>query len=145
MKSYTLLVLLFVSTFAIAQNKAVKPVILIRGDGNVTVASDGSVVAGSSWAVGTNHTRVSKHDQTMEMAQDFLQFCPEFEATLDRASAPDYFVALNREGGAYNIGQSQIMVLNRHKVVIFVAKKGTVKNACEKHLQCDCGRLAGKR
>ena len=129
MKSYTLLVLLFVSTFAIAQNKAVKPVILIRGDGNVTVASDGSVVAGSSWAVGTNHTRVSKHDQTMEMAQDFLQFCPEFEATLDRASAPDYFVALNGEGGAYNIGQSQIMVLNRHKVVIFVAKKGTVKNA----------------
>jgi len=66
------------------------------------------------------------------MAQDFLQFCSTATITLDRATTPDYFVFLNRKGSPTlfgEIGQSQIMVLNRNKSVIFVAKTGTVKNA----------------
>jgi len=65
----------------------------------------------------------------MEMAQNLLQSCSGVEVTLDRTAQPDYYLLLNREGGAYNIGQSQVMALNRRKTVLLVAKKGTVKNA----------------
>ena len=68
----------------------------------------------------------------MEMAQDFLQFCSTATITLDQATTPDYFVFQNRKGSPATfaeIGQSQVMVLNRKKSVIFVAKMGTVKNA----------------
>ena len=98
---------------------------LISGSGNVSIDSN-------KVGAGLTQTTVSKHDQTMEMAQDFLQFCSSSEITLDQATAPDYFVFLNRKGSPTafgEIGQSQIMVLNRKKSVIFVAKMSTVKNA----------------
>lgn len=74
----------------------------------------------------------------MEMAQDFLRDCPGVELTLAQNVQPDYFVALNREGQATmfgEMGQSQIMVLNRRKAVLFVASKKArvstaVKSAC---------------
>ena len=103
---------------------AQKPVVLISGTGNVSIDSNNTG--------GFSQTTVSKHNQTMEMAQDFLQFCSSAEITLDQVSTPDYFVLLNRKGSPSllgEIGQSQIMVLNRRKSVIFVAKAGTVKNA----------------
>jgi hypothetical protein len=104
---------------------AQKPVVLISGSGNLSIDSNNA-------GAGLTQTTISKHDQTMEMAQDFLQFCSSSEITLDQATVPDYFVFLNRKGSPSlfgEIGQSQIMVLNRKKSVIFVAKKGTVKNA----------------
>lgn len=113
--------LVFFSKGLLAQ----KPVVLISGNGNVSIASNN--VGG-----GMTQTTVSKHDQTMEMAQDFLQFCPSSEITLDQAGPPDYFLFLNRKGSPSifgDIGQSQIMLLNRRKSVIFVAKLKTVKNA----------------
>jgi hypothetical protein len=121
MKSAALVLVALLSARTYAQ----KPVALISGNGNVSIASnktDG----------GLSQTTVSKHDQTMEMAQDFLQFCSTVAITLDQATTPDYFVLLNRKGSPSlfgEIGQSQIMVLNRTKAVMFVAKKGTLKNA----------------
>jgi hypothetical protein len=121
MKSATLVLAAILSTETYAQ----KPVTLISGNGNVSIDSNNA-------GAGLSQTTISKHDQTMEMAQDFLQFCSSAEITLDQATAPDYFVLLNRKGSPSlfgEIGQSQIMVLNRRKSVIFVAKTGTVKNA----------------
>lgn len=113
-----------------------KPIILIAGEGNLSVNSSGQGLAGAhggvGWAAGTRQTAVNKHDQTMEMAQDFLQWCPAFEITVSQTVTPDYFVGLNREGvptAFGELGKSQIMVLNARKTVIFVGKKGTVKNA----------------
>ena len=122
MKSATLVLVALLSTRTYAQ----KPVALISGNGNVSIASN--KIDG-----GLSQTTVSKHDQTMEMAQDFLQFCSTATITLHKANTSDYFVLLNRKGSPSlflgEIGQSQIMVLNRRKTVMFVAKKGTVKNA----------------
>jgi hypothetical protein len=104
---------------------AQKSVVLISGNGNTSIASN-------NVGAGLTQTTVSKHDQTMEMAQDFLQFCPSSEITLDQATVPDYFVFLNRKGSPSlfgEVGQSQIMVVNRKKSVVFVAKMSTVKNA----------------
>ena len=98
---------------------AQKPVALISGNGNVSIASNR--IEG-----GLSQTTVSKHDQTMEMAQDFLQFCSTATITLDQATTPDYFVLLNRKGSPSlfgEIGQSQIMVLNRRKAVMFSRPK----------------------
>lgn len=113
-----------------------KPVVLIRGEGNFSIESVGvgAAVAGHSSVIagGATHRVINKHDQTMEMAQNFLQFCPALKVTLDSQSASDYFVSLNRKGHPTmfgEIGSSQIMVLNAHKGVIFVNKKATVKNA----------------
>ncbi len=123
-----------VGSFSSAQTK---PLILISGNGNLSVDSSGQGVAGFSgsvgWAAGTRQTAINKHDQTMEMAGDFSNFCPAVELTLSSAAQPDYFVFLNREGQPTifgELGQSQIMVLNKRKSVIFVVgKKATVKNA----------------
>ena len=114
-----------------------KPVILISGSGNVRINSNGQGVGGIhegvGWAAGTRETTINQHDQTMEMAGDFSKFCPAVELTLSPAAQPDYFVFLNREGQPTvfgELGQSQIMVLNKRKSIIFeVGKKPTVKNA----------------
>ncbi len=67
------------------------------------------------------------------MAGDFLDFCSAVELTLLQSDQPDYYVFLNREGQPTmfgELGQSQVMVLNRRKSVVFVVgKKATVKNA----------------
>lgn len=114
-----------------------KPIILISGNGNISINSSGEAVAGVSGGVAVGgaakQTTVNKHDQTIEMAGDFLNFCPAVELTLLLSDQPDYYVFLNREGQPTvfgELGQSQIMVLNRRKSVVFVAgKKATVKNA----------------
>src|SRR5258708_35221713 len=119
MKSATLVLAAVLSTETYAQ----KPIALISGTGNVSIDSNNA-------GAGLSQTTISKHDQTMEMAQDFLQFCSSAEITLDQATTPDYFVLLNRKGSPSpfgEIGQSQIMGLIRRQSVIFVAKTGTVK------------------
>ncbi len=131
--SLTLLGLIF-GSFSFSQTK---PTILISGNGNLSINSSGQGVAGVGGGVGlaagSRQTTVNKHDQTIEMAGDFLNFCPAVELTLSQNEQPDYFVFLNREGQPTpfgEIGQSQLMVLNRRKSVVFVvAKKATVKNA----------------
>jgi hypothetical protein len=113
-----------------------KPVVLIQGNGNISIQSTGQGGAGvvGSAAVGASahQSTINKHDQTMEMAQDFLRSCPSIEVTLDGNAISDYFVQLNREGTPTmfgEVGKSQIMVLNARKSPIFVGKKATVKNA----------------
>ncbi len=112
------------------------PVVLIQGNGNISVQSTGeggTGIVGSAVVGGSAHqSTINKHDQTMEMAQDFLQSCPSIEVTLDGNAISDYFVQLNREGSPTmfgEVGKSQIMVLNARKYPIFVGKKATVKNA----------------
>lgn len=122
-------VLLTVLVFSAVALAADKPVVVVTGEGNLEINSDGSAAYGWGWAVASRSTRVNKHNQTMEMAQNFLKYCPDLEVSVDARAIPDYYVALNREGGLWNIGQSQIMLLNRQKTVIYVAKKMTVKTA----------------
>ncbi|HLJ47155.1 MAG TPA: hypothetical protein VKU01_14160 [Bryobacteraceae bacterium] len=112
------------SLAVIAKTLAQTPTVLISGNGNIST--------NAQQYGNTQQTTVSKHDQTMEMAQDFMRFCPAVEITLDQTGAPDYFALLNRTGSPTmlgEIGMSQIMILNRRKTVLFVAKTGTVKNA----------------
>ena len=128
---------LFVAlTFAGDSGAQTKPVVLIQGNGNISVQSTGQAGAGvvGRAVVGgsAKQSTINKHDQTMEMAQDFLQSCPSIELTLDGNATVDYIVQLNREGAPTmfgEVGKSQIMVLNAHKNPIFVGKKATVKNA----------------
>ncbi|MFY9841858.1 MAG: hypothetical protein WCD02_10565 [Terriglobales bacterium] len=113
-----------------------KPVVLIQGNGNISIQSTGQagagVVGGAVVGGSAKQSTINKHDQTMEMAQNFLQSCPSIEVTLDGNATADYIVELNREGTPTifgEAGKSQIMVLNAHKTPIFVGKKATVKNA----------------
>jgi hypothetical protein len=113
-----------------------KPLVYISGTGNISILTSGEAVGGindgTGWAAGAKQQSVNKHDQTMEMAQNLLHNCPSIELTVSQAAQPDYIVTLNREGtptGFGELGQSQIMVVNKRKSVIFVNKKATVKNA----------------
>lgn len=136
MKSIRLLVFLGLSLSPTCFSQS-KPVVLISGNGNLSINSSGQAVGGIAGGVavggGTKQTTVNKHDQTIEMAGDFLDFCSAVELTLLQSDQPDYYVFLNREGQPTmfgELGQSQVMVLNRRKSVVFVVgKKATVKNA----------------
>jgi hypothetical protein len=96
-----------------------KPLVFVQGNGNISVQSTGEaaagVVGGAIVAGNAQQSSINKHDQTMEMAQDFLQWCPSIETTLDVNAPADYIVQLNREGMPTvfgETGKSQIMVLN---------------------------------
>ncbi len=129
------LISLFVTVPVLAGSD--KPVVFISGSGNISVATDGvgsagrvenqAVVGGSS-----THGTISKHDQTMEMANILLKSCPGIEVTLDEKAQADYTVALNREGQPTmfgEMGKSEVMVVNAKHSPIFVSKTQTVKNA----------------
>jgi PEGA domain len=118
--------ILFVLLASAAVGAQDKPTIYIAGEGNTTVGSAGGIWGGLGAAVGVSQTSINKHNQTMEMAEDFTKFCPSVQASLDTTKTPDYFVTLNREPG-----KSQIMVLNRGKVVVFATKKGSVAKAVQ--------------
>lgn len=80
--SLVLLSLIF-DSFSFSQTR---PIILISGNGNLSINSSGQGVAGVAGGVGlaagSRQTTVNKHNQTMEMAGDFLNFCPAIELTL---------------------------------------------------------------
>jgi hypothetical protein len=126
-----------VLTSLIAISRAqTKPLVLIQGNGNVSIQSTGEASAGLAGDVvvgGSAHqSSINKHDQTMEIAQNMLQHCPSIEVTLDANVTADYIIRLNREGTPTifgELGQSQIMVLNAYMSPIFISKKATVKNA----------------
>jgi hypothetical protein len=111
------------------------PTVLIRGNGGVT--------ATGSTAFGLSSAQASKHDQTMEMAQQLLKHCPEITLVVDDVEAhPDYDLLLNREGlGWFDEGISQIMLVRaRDKVVLYANKKSTVAKASKdgcKHILAD--------
>jgi len=129
-----LLSILFLSLPARGQTR---PTVLIHGEGNISITSAGigsAGIVGNGTVIGSSSHRstVNKHDQTMEMAQDFLRFCPSVELTLNAGAPADYVVQLNREGSATifgELGRSQIMVVNGLDSPIFVGKRATVENA----------------
>jgi len=132
----TITLLVVLTLLAGVSGAQTKPVVLIIGNGNISVLSTGQagggVVGGAVVGGSARQSTINKHDQTMEMAQDFLQSCPSIEVTLDGNATADYIVQLNREGAPTmfgEVGKSQIMVLNAHKNPIFAGKKATVKNA----------------
>jgi hypothetical protein len=93
-----------------------QPFVLIRGNGNVTVSGG----------------QVSKHDQTIEMAQQLMKHCPEITLIVgDPESKPDYELLLNREGyGFFDSGESQIMLVRgTDKTVLWSVTKSTVARA----------------
>jgi hypothetical protein len=104
-----LLVSMLALTLGLHAQERGKPVVLITGNANISINSTGQGVGGANggvgWATGSSKSSVNNHDQTMEMAQDFLRDCPGVELTLAQDVPPDYFVALNREGQATMFGE----------------------------------------
>jgi len=112
--------LLFLATaVAFAQQQQAdknRPLVLISGNGNV------AFVAGAA----------SKHDQTIEMAEQLMKHCPEVTLTVSETDKKaDYDLVLNRETiGLFNEGESQIMLVRgSDKTVMNAIKKGTVAKA----------------
>lgn len=96
-----------------------KPRAYIEGTGNVDVRTDAGVVGGSGWALGSAHSTVGAHNQTMELAKDFTKQCPEVTVTLNPTDA-DYKVAMNHEAFHGLIHKNnQIMVANRRGDLVF--------------------------
>jgi hypothetical protein len=102
-----------------ALGQQAKPRVYINGTGNVDVQTNAGVVGGSGWAVGSSHSTVGAHNQTMELAKDFPKQCPDVTVTLNGADA-DYTVGMNHEAFHGLIHKNnQIMVANRRGDLVF--------------------------
>jgi hypothetical protein len=131
-----LVLFVLLSSLSVVSAAQTRPLVLINGNGNISIQSTGigsaGVVGGAVVGGSTHQATINKHDQTMEMTQEFLKSCPSIDLTLDSKATPDYIVQLNREGTTTifgEFGKSQVMVLNAKRSPIFVSKKATVKNA----------------
>jgi hypothetical protein len=108
---------LAIATAAFGQQA--KPRVYINGTGNVDVQTNAGVVVGSGWAVGSSHSTVGAHNQTMELAKDFPKQCPDVTVTLNAADA-DYTLSMNHEAFHGLIHKNnQIMVANRRGDLVF--------------------------
>lgn len=106
-----------------------KPRVYISGTGNVDVRTDGSAVGGHSWLVGSSHSTVSSHDQTMELAKDFAKQCPGVIVTL-KAPDADYTVGLNHEAfHGLIFKNNQVMVTNRRGDLLMANATRTVSHS----------------
>jgi hypothetical protein len=95
-----------------------KPRVFISGTGNVDVRTDASATGGRFWAIGSAHSTVGAHDQTMELAKDFGKQCPDVVVTLKGTEA-DYTVSLNHEAFHGLVHKNdQVMVSNRRGDVV---------------------------
>jgi hypothetical protein len=106
----------------------------INGTGNTDIRTEGSVVGGYGWGVGSAHSTVGAHNQTMELAKDFTKECPDVTVTLSSADA-DYTVDMNHEAFHGLIHKNnQIMVTNRRGDLVFSnatrAVSHSVNDAC---------------
>jgi|SRR6266436_2702169 len=102
-----------------ALGQQAKPRVYIEGTGNLDVRTDAGAVGGSRWALGSAHSTVGAHNQTMELAKDFPKQCPNVTVTLNGSDA-DYSVGMNHEafhGLIYK--NNQIMVANRRGDLVF--------------------------
>jgi hypothetical protein len=99
--------------------QAGKPRVYINGTGNIDVRTNASAVGGSEWALGSSHSTVGAHNQTMELAKDFGKLCPDVTVTLNGADA-DYTVGMNHEAfHGLLFKNNQIMVTNRRGDLLF--------------------------
>jgi hypothetical protein len=106
-----------------------KPRVYINGTGNVDVRTDGSAVGGNSWLVGSSHSTVSAHNQTMELAKDFSKQCPDVIVTLNATDA-DYTVDLNHEAFQGLIHKNnKAMVTNRRGDLLMSDTTRTVSHS----------------
>jgi hypothetical protein len=120
-------VALLLSAVVVAQ---AKPIILIRGDGNTTV---------SAVAVGpVTSASASKHDQTIEMADQLRRHCPEVTLTVSATGQDfDYVLALNAISGGFLIQSTfaQVILLRgSDKTVLWTGKGGiskAMKESCK--------------
>jgi len=96
-----------------------KPRVYINGTGNIDVQTNAGAVGGRGWAVGSSHSTVGAHNQTMELAKDFSTQCPAVTVTLNAADS-DYTVGLNHDAFHGVIHKNnQIMVTNRRGDLVF--------------------------
>jgi hypothetical protein len=101
------------------------PLVRISGTGDVTVSGGAVAVHG----VGVASASASKHDQTIEMAQQLLKHCPEATLTVAEDAKPNYELFLNRE----SLGDSQIMLLRASdKTVLWATSQDSVARAAKK-------------
>jgi hypothetical protein len=113
------LCLLFVTSLASAQRA--RPLVFVDGNGSEREA-----------ARQTPHVR--RDDQTMELARDLLKACPEISLTRNEESSDlDYTLLFNRgdEYGLFRVAQSQILLLDRDKNIVYSSKQGTVSRAAK--------------
>lgn len=108
-----------------------KPRVYISGTGNVDVRTDGGAVGGRSWLVGSSHSTVSSHNQTMELAKDFSKQCPGVIVTLNATDA-DYTVGLNHEAfHGLIFKNNQVMVTNRRGDLLMANATRTVSHSTD--------------
>jgi hypothetical protein len=120
-------VALLISAGVIAQTK---PMVLIRGDGSTTV---------SAVAVGpVASASASKHDQTIEMADQLRRHCPDVTLTVSATDQKaDYILALNAVSGGFLIQSTfaQVILLRgSDKTVLWTGKGGiskAMKESCK--------------
>lgn len=121
-KQPVLAVLLLLCAAAVSQttNPSKGPLVFINGSGATSVVAQ------------LGQASVSKHDQTIEMAEQLSRHCPEITVTLKSAEpTPDYDLVLNRDSvGLFDEGVSQFMLVrSSDQIVMYASKKGTVAKA----------------
>jgi len=107
-----------------------KPRVFVTGAGNVDVRTNGE--AHRNWyggVSGSSHSTVGKHDQTMELANDFPKQCPGVIVTLNNSDA-DYTVSLNHEAfHGVIFKNNQIMITNRRGDLVMSNKTRAVSHS----------------
>jgi hypothetical protein len=133
-----IVVVLLLSMALVAQTT--KPVILIRGDGNTTV----SAVAVGPVASAT----ASKHDQTIEMADQLRKHCPDVTLKVSATDQKfDYALALNAITGGFVFQSTfaQVILLRGSDKTVLWTGKGSIgkviKESC-KAIRSDWQRSA---
>ncbi len=114
-------VILLGTSLGLAQSQTAHPIVFIDGNGSEPEA-----------ARATQH--IHRDDQTMELARNLLKACPEISITRkEDAAGLDYRLLFNRgdEYGLFKNAESQIMLLDRDKNVLYSSKQGTVPRAAK--------------
>lgn len=125
-----ILVLIFMSAFAIAQDK---PRVFVQGKGSENLTSSGSEGGTRHWGAWGSRSTVDSHDEGMEVTKDLQKNCSGVMVTLNQSNA-DYTVMLNRES-KQNRGllrsNSQVQVANRLGDILGTNATRTVGNAAK--------------
>ncbi len=125
-----ILVLIFISGFAFAQDK---PRVFVQGKGSENLTSAGSGGGTHHWGTWGSRSTVDSHDEGMEVTKDLQKNCSDVTVTLNQANA-DYTVMLNRES-KQNRGllrsNSQVQVANRLGDILGTSATRTVGNAAK--------------
>lgn len=111
-------------TLSSALSAQTKPTVLIRGDGSTTISAVaiGPVASASA----------SKHDQTIEMADQLRKHCPDVTLTVSATEQKvEYVLALNAISGGFLIQSTfaEVILLRGSDKTVLWTGKGSVAKA----------------